>query len=268
MKIIELLENDTNKPKVIFHVTRSSNRSSIKSQGLIPQNKEFPNIPREPGIYGMETLEQAKDWAFWSMFDEHKPMDIWRIVVPENAILLPDLHPEIQEVYDPWIIKTAIPPSNIFLVATQSVKKHTKFAPPSAKKIRDIINEVAPREIPTKVRKWLTGRCYDFALALSERFPNSTFVAWGGIGHPEHVGIVTPDGFYYDARGKMTISEFCNRYRENNPLNPEKDIHPIDRKAVELHAGVAGIAPPYRGNPDIAEARRAVNSIFGPKIKN
>ncbi len=43
--------------------------------------------------------------------------------------------------------------------------------------------------MPPEIRKWLTGRCYDFALALLERFPEGELVAFGSERWSDHVGV-------------------------------------------------------------------------------
>ena len=110
-------------------------------------------------------------------------------------------------------------------------------------------------DLPRHLRPWLTGRCYDFALALSERMPDAEFVGIGRGKFPEHVGLRLGDR-YYDARGEMDAAAFLGPHQG-------QQIVPVSRDVVELHAGVAGFPPPYRGNRDIAAARRAVQDIYG-----
>jgi hypothetical protein len=121
--------------------------------------------------------------------------------------------------------------------------------------------EAGGYDLPRQLRPWLTGRCFDFALALSERIPTAEFIVVGSEKYPDHVAL-RQNGKYYDARGEMDENAFLTTTRENNPY-AAADINPISRDAVELHAGCAGMTPPYRGNRDIAEARHAVAAIFG-----
>lgn len=125
--------------------------------------------------------------------------------------------------------------------------------------MREIISEAG---LPPHLRPWLTGRCFDFALALAQRMPDAEFVAIGAEKYPDHVAL-RRNGKYYDARGEMDQTQFLRSYRSGEEFTPE-DIIPISRDVVELNAGCAGMTPPYRGNRDIAEARRAVREIFGP----
>lgn len=62
------------------------------------------------------------------------------------------------------------------------------------------MNAAHQRAMPLTIRKWLTGRCFEFALALLERFPDAELVSVGPEKWPDHVG-VSLDGIYYDARG-------------------------------------------------------------------
>jgi len=117
--------------------------------------------------------------------------------------------------------------------------------------------------MPPEIRKWLTGRCSDFALALLERFPDGELVAFGSEKWPDHVGVFF-GGLYYDARGEMTLEEFCTRFRGAHRWQPE-EIRPISVKLAEYQAGVGGLPAPYRGVKEIEEARRSVRKIFGPK---
>ncbi len=117
--------------------------------------------------------------------------------------------------------------------------------------------------LPRDMRAWVTGRCFDFAVAFSERMPKAEFVGVGTKRHLDHVAL-RQDGKYYDARGEMDENEFLTLTRADNPFAVE-DIIPISRDTVELHCGCAGMTPPYRGNQDIAEARRAVSAIYGKR---
>ena len=123
------------------------------------------------------------------------------------------------------------------------------------------LTEAGGYDLPRQLRPWLTGRCFDFALALSERMPNAEFIAIGSAKYPDHVALRW-NGRYYDARGEMDEPTFLTLHRQGHEYDAE-DIVPISRDEVELHAGVAGFPPPYKGNRDIAEARRAVREVFG-----
>ena len=122
--------------------------------------------------------------------------------------------------------------------------------------------------LPSAIRPWLTGRCYDFALALSLRMPDAEFICVGDERFPDHVAL-RKDGKYYDVRGEMDQREFVTAMRGDDPYRTE-DIRVIPRETVERNAGCAGMAPPYHGNRDMDEARRAVTRIFGkpPRAKH
>ena len=57
---------------------------------------------------------------------------------------------------------------------------------------------------------WMWGKCYDFALALSEKIPDAEFVAIGmsRLG-AEHVGLKR-NNKYYDCRGEMNAEQFID----------------------------------------------------------
>jgi len=115
----------------------------------------------------------------------------------------------------------------------------------------------------TPVERWmipyLTGRCFDWALALADLIENPTFVAVGDPQRPDHVGLLV-DGMYADVRGLLDKKGFLTLNPSGIP--PENwhdiDIEVVDRSVVEFHAGVAGIEPPYDGCEDIDEARESV----------
>ena len=135
MRLFEILSD--NHLNILYHVSRKSNRAGILQHGLIPQNKEFANISRKPGIYAIQTIEQAKDWAFWFMFEIHEAVDIWKIIVPKNVDIIRDPSDDMQEIYDSCIIYQNIPATSLTLVGTQPVRKHSKYAPPSSTKVND-----------------------------------------------------------------------------------------------------------------------------------
>jgi len=118
-------------------------------------------------------------------------------------------------------------------------------------------------DMAAHVEQWmmpyLTGRCFDWALALADLIENPVFVAVGNPDRPDHVGLLV-DGMYADVRGLLDKKDFLTL--NPNGIPPANwqdcDVEVIDRSVVELHAGVAGIEPPYEGCEDIDEARDAV----------
>jgi hypothetical protein len=105
--------------------------------------------------------------------------------------------------------------------------------------------------------KYVRGQCYDFALAMLERFPEGELVALGKSKFgADHVGLRIQDK-YLDARGAQSAEDFVK------PFNYQvEDIEPIARDDVEFYCGLAGVPPPYRGNQDIAAARQAAAKVF------
>lgn len=103
-------------------------------------------------------------------------------------------------------------------------------------------------------RPYLTGKCFDFALALAEKVDGATFVAVGDPAFPDHVGLRLPDGRYADVRGLLDESAFLAHH--TGPITT------VGREVLELHSGLSGVEPPYPGNRDIAIARDAVRMAF------
>jgi hypothetical protein len=103
------------------------------------------------------------------------------------------------------------------------------------------------------MREYLTGRCYDFALALAEKVPEPVFVAIGNPRYPDHVGLRIGDR-YADVRGLLSEGDFVAHH--TGPVTV------VGREDVALHCGLGGFKPPYRGNKDIAWARVAVKRAF------
>ncbi|MFC4236367.1 hypothetical protein ACFOY8_14275 [Thalassospira xianhensis] len=104
-------------------------------------------------------------------------------------------------------------------------------------------------------RRWLTGGCFDMALAMAEHFPDASFVAIGSSDFPTHVGLKGDFGFF-DIRGALeTESDFCSGFDSDV-------IYVVDRAVVELHAGCAGLKPPYRGVVEINDARETIRTYL------
>ena len=121
-----------------------------------------------------------------------------------------------------------------------------------------------PRKRPQPwMMPFLQGKCFDFALALAVELQKQgqepVFYAVGNTRFPHHVGLLVgeADGtrWFADVRGLLNETDFL-AHHAGEPLTP------VERDSLELHAGLAGVAPPYKGNRDIAAARRAVAQAF------
>lgn len=106
-------------------------------------------------------------------------------------------------------------------------------------------------------KAYLTGRCFDFALALAELVDEPHFVAIGSAEYPEHVALRVGPELYADVRGVLGRKEFLDHFDDF-----EGAIVEIERGDVEFHCGLAGYPPPYDGNEDVAAARDAVKRVF------
>lgn len=92
------------------------------------------------------------------------------------------------------------------------------------------------------------------------RFPQGELVALGPSKFgAEHVGVRLGDE-YLDARGRLTADEFVAPFGYETSA-----IEPIALDDVEFYCGLAGVSPPYRGNGDIAAAKKAVAVVFGAR---
>lgn len=108
---------------------------------------------------------------------------------------------------------------------------------------------------------YLSGRCYDFALALGLDFVDPEFVALGGNTAQDqavHVGIRYGD-MYLDVRGVLSETDFFAHH--GGPAIA------VDRSVIEFWCGLGGVEPPYEGSDDIAEARTAVKRAFPQGIE-
>ena len=106
-------------------------------------------------------------------------------------------------------------------------------------------------------RPYLTGKCFDFVLALAEAVDNPVFVAIGSAKYPDHVGLRVGDELYADIRGVLGRAEFLAHHADS-----EDAIDVVERDDVAFQCGLSGFEPPYKGNRDIAAARGAVRLAF------
>lgn len=114
-----------------------------------------------------------------------------------------------------------------------------------------------PSSIAACRRPFLSGGCYEFALALAEEFPDSQFVGIGSPDFPEHVGIRIGD-YFVDVRGVLNEEDFRAHLKG--------DINILTQDQVALHCGLAGVEPPYIGNDDVNVARAGLENII-PEIE-
>jgi hypothetical protein len=122
---------------MMYHISRGKNRRSIRKYGLLPQTKEFVDVERKPGVYLLETEEQAAEWAYWFGFCEPNPtiMDIWEVTLPEGTDVTSDPSTDMCDAYDSWIAYQAIPPKNIRLVKSIGPRYPDDVRPPHALKV-------------------------------------------------------------------------------------------------------------------------------------
>jgi 8-oxo-dGTP pyrophosphatase MutT (NUDIX family) len=121
-------------PDVMYHLSRRTNRGSIKRDGLVPQIKEYKNIQRRPGIFMFQTVEQAKDYGYFFAQWVNQATDVWKVRIPKGYVLGRDQHPEMDD-FDAWIGYEPIPPENIEVIDTILVPTSTTPAPPKSKKV-------------------------------------------------------------------------------------------------------------------------------------
>jgi 8-oxo-dGTP pyrophosphatase MutT (NUDIX family) len=123
--------------QMMYHISRGKNRRSIRKYGLLPQTKEFVDVERKPGVYLLETEEQAAEWAYWFGFCEPNPtiMDIWEVTLPEGTDVTSDPSTDMCDAYDSWIAYQAIPPKNIRLVKSIGPRYPDDVRPPHALKV-------------------------------------------------------------------------------------------------------------------------------------
>jgi GNAT superfamily N-acetyltransferase/RNA:NAD 2'-phosphotransferase (TPT1/KptA family) len=136
-------------PKTFYHVSRKRNRASIQSRGLLPQIVEFTELERKPGIYLLETEEQAYDWAWCfgdGIFedeesDDYDPragkeiIDVWAVDLPAGITLTPD-KTDMDERYDSWVIYDPVPAESVHLLGTVGPKYNWDNAPAKPQKVQ------------------------------------------------------------------------------------------------------------------------------------
>lgn len=92
--------------------------------------------------------------------------------------------------------------------------------------------------VPRDWHPYLTGKCFDFALALHQMLPGSTLVACGSADWPDHVAVQLGE-HYIDIRGPMPFNNLVNGIaNEQDVLNRGPITVTIDQ--VALHCGLAG----------------------------
>lgn len=95
------------------------NRISIQQHGLVPQIRRYEHIDRRAGIFLLETLEQARDWAYWESVDGGGRWDIWQVELPGSTVISADPAVDMNDVYDSWVVYDPIPPERCQLLMTQ-----------------------------------------------------------------------------------------------------------------------------------------------------
>jgi len=128
MRISEI-ESDN---RVMYHVSKSTNRQGILDNGFLVKSKEHTNIKRTPGVYLFSSLDWAIDWAFWFALDEKQNMDIWEVVLPKDYQLKVDRHPEMKK-FNAFVGYAPISPEHLRVIKTQPVPKSANEAPPFIK---------------------------------------------------------------------------------------------------------------------------------------
>src|SRR5271170_781053 len=110
------------------------------------------------------------------------------------------------------------------------------------------------------MKPWLTGGCWQFAIALSHRMPDTSFVGLAyesGVVH--HVGLVKGDT-YYDVRGAMDEDEFNYGTDQGDTV-----VHMTYEEVLtegEFGSWI-GHEDEFNNTSEMKEATKAVNKAFG-----
>src|SRR5271170_6477459 len=110
------------------------------------------------------------------------------------------------------------------------------------------------------MKPWLTGGCWQFAIALSHRMPDASFVGLAyesGVIH--HVGLEKGDT-YYDVRGAMDEAEF------NYGTDQGDTIVPMTYEQVLTEGEFGswiGHEDEFNNTEEMKDATKAVNKAFG-----
>lgn len=233
--------------RLYYHVSPVFNRSEIEKQGLVPQVKEFKHIPRPAGVYMFSSFEDAADWCYdyWHEFaagmDE---IDIWEIRIDPGK-LRPDTHSQVE---DGFYTTEPVPRGDIKLVDTLTEDGGLRMASKTA-------------GFEAWMRPWLTGKCWEFAIALSHRMPGAEYVglAYADSGVIHHVGL-RKGGRYYDVRGETDEGGF------NYGSDQGDEVVPLTWEEVmaggEFGSWI-GHEDEFNGTPEMVEAEKAVSRAFG-----
>jgi ADP-ribose pyrophosphatase YjhB (NUDIX family) len=127
-------------PNVLYHLSRRTNRGSIKSKGLVPQIKEYKDIPREPGVFFFQTREQALDYGWYFAQWINQAVDVYECRIPEEYDIERDPHPEMNFT-DAWKSKQVLAPENVKFLQTILVPTSKTEPPLKSTKVGDHTNE-------------------------------------------------------------------------------------------------------------------------------
>jgi hypothetical protein len=125
MRLYELFYQNIDLPNVMYHISWQRNRANILKKGLQPRIKEFPDLERKPGVYLLETIEQAVDWAlnFGNCYGKTAVIDIWQVTIPESTKIDSD-KTDMDDIYDSWVLYEVIPPQNLKVVRSIAPKHY------------------------------------------------------------------------------------------------------------------------------------------------
>ena len=129
------LAAEADQPDTLYHLSRRTNRGSIKTKGLVPMIKEYKDIPREPGVFFFQTLEQAKDYGYWHAQFINQATDVWECHIPEEYDIEPDPHPEMNFA-NAWRSSQTLTPENLKFVGTILVPTSKSEPPLKSEKVR------------------------------------------------------------------------------------------------------------------------------------
>jgi hypothetical protein len=138
-------------------------------------------------------------------------------------------------------------------------KSHPLFLKTDKQSI--VINDIYDR----KIRRWMTGECFDMAIAIQEKFPRLIFVGLHSESFPDHVGVLLPDNRIADARGIMTPTDFAHKQLGGDP----EQIFKVDIEVVKTMCGLWHPEnQPMPVSQELKKARSMAKKEIIPVIKS
>jgi hypothetical protein len=115
-----------------YHLSRRTNRGSIKAKGLLPMIKEYKDLKRRPGVFFFKAEDMAKNYGFYFAQYINQAVDVWEVRLPDGYKISPDTHPDM-EGFNAWVGYDSVPPENLRFVVDTVLVPTSKSEPTQVK---------------------------------------------------------------------------------------------------------------------------------------